>query len=220
MSPGSSTESNPAHIGLRENPGKNLNEITFSDRESNTGHLVSQPDALTVTPQSLMLAGSEFQSLGRAIVKEDEYEEVRWDGIVSIVSWRERVFRLWWEERSLPSKETLREHSHSSFRGEGYIQCYVGVRLCYMYSNQELAEIHFMYGKAEGNAALARRLYQERYPQRQCPDRKTFARLHYRLCEYGSTGGDSGVWDRVRRSMRHRCEVCIQAGGGHFEHLL
>ncbi|KAJ4449999.1 hypothetical protein ANN_01406 [Periplaneta americana] len=52
-----------------------------------------------------------------------------------------------------------------------------------MYSNQELAEIHFMYGKADGNAALARRLYQERYPQRQCPDRKTFVRLHYRLCE-------------------------------------
>ncbi|KAJ4447049.1 hypothetical protein ANN_09038 [Periplaneta americana] len=43
-----------------------------------------------------------------------------------------------------------------------------------MYSNQELAEIHFMYGKADGNAALALRLYQERYPQRQCPDRKTF----------------------------------------------
>ncbi|KAJ4443756.1 hypothetical protein ANN_05534 [Periplaneta americana] len=42
--------------------------------------------------KSLMLAGSEFQSLGKAIVKEDEYEEVRWDGIVSIVSWRERVF--------------------------------------------------------------------------------------------------------------------------------
>ncbi|KAJ4450430.1 hypothetical protein ANN_01854 [Periplaneta americana] len=50
--------------------------------------------------KSLMLAGKEFQSLGRAIVKEDEYEEVRWDGIVSIVSWRERVFRLWWEERA------------------------------------------------------------------------------------------------------------------------
>ncbi|KAJ4428174.1 hypothetical protein ANN_24189 [Periplaneta americana] len=76
---------------------------------------------------------------------------------------------------SLPSKETLRGHSDSSFRGEGYIQCCVGVRLCDMYSNQELAEIHFMYGKADGNAALARRLYQERYPQRQCPDRKTFS---------------------------------------------
>ncbi|KAJ4433359.1 hypothetical protein ANN_15618 [Periplaneta americana] len=48
--------------------------------------------------QSLMLAGKEIQSLGRAIVKKDEYEEMRWDGIVSIVSWRERVFRLWWEE--------------------------------------------------------------------------------------------------------------------------
>ncbi|KAJ4432584.1 hypothetical protein ANN_21207 [Periplaneta americana] len=39
--------------------------------------------------------------------------------------------------------------------------------------------------KADGNAALARRLYQERYPQRQCPDRKIFVRLHYLLCEYG-----------------------------------
>ncbi|KAJ4431179.1 hypothetical protein ANN_19776 [Periplaneta americana] len=87
--------------------------------------------------------------------------------------------------KSLPSNETLRGHSDSSFRGEGYIQCCVGVRLCDMYSNQELAEIHFMYDKADGNAALARRLYQERYPQRQCPDRKTFVRLHYRLCEYG-----------------------------------
>ncbi|KAJ4440856.1 hypothetical protein ANN_10703, partial [Periplaneta americana] len=186
---------------------------------------------------------------------------------------------------SLPSKETLRGHSDSSFRGEGYIQCCVGVRLCDMYSNQELAEIHFMYGKADGNAALARRLYQERYPQRQCPDRKTFVRLHYRLCEYGKFNSPGlgrgrprsttpevqeeileavnmtpsistrrvalqvnvphttvwrlleslrnrivacsedirntpGVWDRVRRSMRHRCEICIQAGGGHFEHLL
>ncbi|KAJ4450901.1 hypothetical protein ANN_02335 [Periplaneta americana] len=53
MSPGSNTESYPAfaHIGLRENPGKNLNQVTCPDRESNPGHLVSRPDALTVTPQ-------------------------------------------------------------------------------------------------------------------------------------------------------------------------
>ncbi|KAJ4449055.1 hypothetical protein ANN_00450, partial [Periplaneta americana] len=55
-----------------------------------------------VTTTNNPAEGNEFQSLGRAIVKEDEYEEVRWDGIVSIVSWRERVFRLWWEERSGP----------------------------------------------------------------------------------------------------------------------
>ncbi|KAJ4438273.1 hypothetical protein ANN_14212 [Periplaneta americana] len=53
MSPGSNTESYPAfaHIGLRENPGKNLNQVTFPDRESNPGHLVLRPEALTVTPQ-------------------------------------------------------------------------------------------------------------------------------------------------------------------------
>ncbi|KAJ4450394.1 hypothetical protein ANN_01818 [Periplaneta americana] len=53
MSPGSSTESYPefSHIGLRENPGKNLNQVTCPDRESNPGQLVSRPDALTVTPQ-------------------------------------------------------------------------------------------------------------------------------------------------------------------------
>ncbi|KAJ4426329.1 hypothetical protein ANN_27143 [Periplaneta americana] len=53
MSPGSSTESYPAfaRVGLRENPGKNLNQVTCPDRDSNPGHLVSQPDALTVTPQ-------------------------------------------------------------------------------------------------------------------------------------------------------------------------
>ncbi|KAJ4435320.1 hypothetical protein ANN_17930 [Periplaneta americana] len=53
MNPGSSTESYPAfaRIGLRENPGKNLNQVTCPDRESNPGLLVSRPDALTVTPQ-------------------------------------------------------------------------------------------------------------------------------------------------------------------------
>ncbi|KAJ4443117.1 hypothetical protein ANN_04767 [Periplaneta americana] len=53
MNPGSSTESCPAfaHIGLRENPGKNINQVTCPDRESNPGHLVSRPDALIVTSQ-------------------------------------------------------------------------------------------------------------------------------------------------------------------------
>ncbi|KAJ4448614.1 hypothetical protein ANN_00004 [Periplaneta americana] len=37
VSPGSSTESYPAfaHIGLRENPGKNLSQVTSPNRESN-----------------------------------------------------------------------------------------------------------------------------------------------------------------------------------------
>ncbi|KAJ4437904.1 hypothetical protein ANN_13843 [Periplaneta americana] len=55
MNPGSSTESYPAfaRIGLRENPGKTLNQVTCPERDSNPGHLVSRPDALTVTPQAI-----------------------------------------------------------------------------------------------------------------------------------------------------------------------
>ncbi|KAJ4435809.1 hypothetical protein ANN_18428 [Periplaneta americana] len=53
MTPGSSTESYPAfaRIGLKENLGKNLNQVTCPDRDSNPGHLVSLPDTLTVTLQ-------------------------------------------------------------------------------------------------------------------------------------------------------------------------
>jgi hypothetical protein len=38
----------------------------------------------------------------------------------------------------------------------------------------------------DGNAVVARRLYQERYPGRRCPDRKTFVSIHHRLCEHGN----------------------------------
>ncbi|KAJ4442110.1 hypothetical protein ANN_11976 [Periplaneta americana] len=192
MSPGSSTESYPAFacIGLRENPGKNLNQITCPYRDSNPGHLVSRPDALTVTPQIDPADCYEIKLKTSVMSRllEMKYELVivlpeKPNAPRTLTGPYLEISMAW--TRSLPSKETLRGHSDSSFRGEGYIQCCVGVRLCDMYSNQELAEIHFMYGKADGNAALARRLYQERYPQRQCPDRKTFVRLHYRLCEYG-----------------------------------
>ncbi|KAJ4430386.1 hypothetical protein ANN_22602 [Periplaneta americana] len=50
-------------------------EVLLDRGEWSRGRNVNYRDA------SLMLAGSEFQSLGRAIVKEDEYEKVRWDGI-------------------------------------------------------------------------------------------------------------------------------------------
>ncbi|KAJ4428878.1 hypothetical protein ANN_25871 [Periplaneta americana] len=83
--------------------------------------------------------------------------------------------------------------------------------LCDMYSNQELAEIYFMYGKADGNAALARRLYQERYPQRQCPDRKTFVRLHYHLCEYGKFNSPGLGRERPRSTTPEVQEEILEA---------
>ncbi|KAJ4434919.1 hypothetical protein ANN_23490 [Periplaneta americana] len=69
MSPGSNTESFPAfaRIGLRENPGKNLNQITCPDRESNPGHLVSRLDALTgpVVRESCGWVGARRGSMAR-----------------------------------------------------------------------------------------------------------------------------------------------------------
>ncbi|KAJ4429529.1 hypothetical protein ANN_21698 [Periplaneta americana] len=74
MNQGSSTESYPAfaRIGLRENPGINLNQVTCPDRNSNPGQLVSRPDALAVTPQvwtvsmssSVHLLGRDSTSIG------------------------------------------------------------------------------------------------------------------------------------------------------------
>ncbi|KAJ4452004.1 hypothetical protein ANN_03516 [Periplaneta americana] len=61
MSPGSNVF---ARIGLRENPGKNLNQVTCPDRDSNPGHLVSQPDALTVTPQRNPVTQTSYYGWG------------------------------------------------------------------------------------------------------------------------------------------------------------
>ncbi|KAJ4435614.1 hypothetical protein ANN_18230 [Periplaneta americana] len=87
MSPGSSTESYPAfaRIGLRENPGKNLNEVTCPDRDSNPGHLVSQPDALTdkETKQYYQVEiSNRFATLGSSdeVAKELDVNSV-WENI-------------------------------------------------------------------------------------------------------------------------------------------
>jgi hypothetical protein len=37
-----------------------------------------------------------------------------------------------------------------------------------LYSNQELADKHFIHGSADGNALLASCLYQSRYPGQRC----------------------------------------------------
>ncbi|KAJ4441872.1 hypothetical protein ANN_11732 [Periplaneta americana] len=88
MSPGSNTENYPAfaHIGLRENPGKNLNQVTCPDQESNPGHLVSRLDVLTVTPQMWTSCSGRQHSLKCAkgkrcrpvctVVQQEEVESI------------------------------------------------------------------------------------------------------------------------------------------------
>ncbi|KAJ4438796.1 hypothetical protein ANN_14748 [Periplaneta americana] len=74
MNPGSSTESYPAfaRIGLRENPRKNLNQVTCPDRDSNPGHLVSRPDALIMTPQVYSTSVADLKTFSNRIVASCE----------------------------------------------------------------------------------------------------------------------------------------------------
>jgi len=45
--------------------------------------------------------------------------------------------------------------------------------------------MHLCYGRANGNATEARRIYQEKYPNRNVPNRKTFTRIDQRLRDTG-----------------------------------
>ncbi|KAJ4450783.1 hypothetical protein ANN_02213 [Periplaneta americana] len=120
--------------------------------------------------------------------------------------------------KSLPSKETLRGHSDSSFRGEGYIQ-YLDRRfpdrwigrggpIAWPPRSPDLNPLDFyLWGH------LKSLVYSSPVPDLES--------LRNRIVECSEDIRNTpGVWDRVRRSMRHRCEVCIQARGGHIEHLL
>lgn len=53
------------------------------------------------------------------------------------------------------------------------------------YSNKEYADIHFMFGKANGDAFEAARLYQEAFPHRKHPSVSLFVRIRQCLVEYG-----------------------------------
>lgn len=70
------------------------------------------------------------------------------------------------------------------------------IKMVYQFSFEELTDIHFCYGLADGNANLARRLYQDKYPNRHLPNNRTFTSVHTRLRERGTFktnhGGNSG----------------------------
>ncbi|GFY56365.1 DUF4817 domain-containing protein [Trichonephila inaurata madagascariensis] len=53
------------------------------------------------------------------------------------------------------------------------------------YTNQEIDDIHFIYGFANGNVLESRWLYGERFASRRLPNRKTFEGLHRRVKEIG-----------------------------------
>ena len=75
-----------------------------------------------------------------------------------------------------------------------------------VYSNAELADAHLMYGLAYGNSRGAQRLYRERFPERRCPDRRTFEAIDHRLREHGTFKSATRDWGRPRRKRTPQLE--------------
>lgn len=67
------------------------------------------------------------------------------------------------------------------------------------FSFQEYGDIVYHYGKADGNTYEAQRLYGERFPHRQLPDRRVFQAAFARFCE---TGTASRPCETVRSGIR------------------
>lgn len=70
-----------------------------------------------------------------------------------------------------------------------------------MYTFEEYADIHMIYGEARGNARAAARLYRERFPERRHPHYSTFIDTHRRIRETGTVEANKrscGVTRRVR----------------------
>ena len=67
-----------------------------------------------------------------------------------------------------------------------------------VYTNSEMADMHFVYGLSNGNSLRAARLYAERYPNRQVPHPQTFQSIHSRLSEHGSFSKQSHLCGRKR----------------------
>lgn len=53
------------------------------------------------------------------------------------------------------------------------------------YSNQHVADIHFVYGLCNGNANRAVTEYARMFPNRPTPNSRTFVRIHLRIAEHG-----------------------------------
>lgn len=79
----------------------------------------------------------------------------------------------------------------------------------YLRNNAYLADMHFVYGLADGNAREARRIYQERFPNRVLPAAATFTNVHRRLAETGSFKGAHDVPGRPRTARTPELEEAV-----------
>lgn len=76
-------------------------------------------------------------------------------------------------------------------------------------TNAEMANMHFLYGLANGNALEARRLYAERYPENHLPCSQTFTMLHLRLQDTGTFARSQNIAGRPRTTRTVELEEDI-----------
>jgi hypothetical protein len=86
------------------------------------------------------------------------------------------------------------------------------------YSAREMADMHFMYGRASWNSQEARRLCAEHYPQRSIPSHKLVTKLHQLLSKsrsFAPRASDRGrprsVWTRIEKSGRKSRNQCAKS---------
>jgi transposase len=65
-----------------------------------------------------------------------------------------------------------------------------------VYTFQEMADMHLIYGRAYGNSREARRRYQQNFLQRHLPHRQTFVNINRRLRETGTFQPVTANWGR------------------------
>jgi hypothetical protein len=85
------------------------------------------------------------------------------------------------------------------------------------YTFAEMADILFFYGRANGNAHEARRLYKETFPNRRLPCSRTFSRIAQRLQERGTfipviEGGRPWTAKTVQQEQRILAHVAANPG--------
>ena len=65
-----------------------------------------------------------------------------------------------------------------------------------MFTNEEYADMHLVYGEVHQNSRAAVQRYRELFPHRRTPNRRVFQDLHRRLVEFGHV--QQNVWDLGR----------------------
>ncbi|KAJ4446929.1 hypothetical protein ANN_13630 [Periplaneta americana] len=219
MSPGTSTESYPAfaHVGLRDNPGKNLNQLF-----------------------STFCVNVKMQyTLNQRLFLVKQY----W--ITNSITATQRAYQREFDVRNLPKRNTilglvnkLETTGSLTFVFE-FVEQLDDVELSQGYFQQDGATCHTLNESMELIASffddriISRNLWPPRSPDLTTPDFFLWGYLKDRVyatrpqtlddLKHNITQeiqANNRVLQRVASNMERRVELCLMQDGGHFQHLL